>query len=333
MVSIARRRARSEPAVILRGHAAPITALHFLPNLAKDVLLSGDEAGALHRSDLYTEEGELLYKAQNKSPVLNIEQRHDSLYIQYKSGLFLSLPLDRLTVPADPLDISLNSHLPFVSMCKFRLHPHSAHSLIYPDPDAEAALFVDLRDGAPSNYTRYSRQDAACKGGLLTAICPISESKFLAAYEDGRIARWDIRKPKHPDGPTVQTADDVLFNICQSPAASVAVAAGGTKTITAINTSDSNPMRRLREARLRTQGISDLAWRRDGRLIASGGWDGIVRLWSGKRTASSLLRPLASLRWHASNVRTVAFSGDSRWLASGGEDRTIAAWRVYQNEV
>jgi transcriptional regulator with XRE-family HTH domain len=60
----------------------------------------------------------------------------------------------------------------------------------------------------------------------------------------------------------------------------------------------------------------------DGRMLASGSWDGTLKLWD---VASGAL--LWSCR-HASHMHLVAFAPDGRTLASSGPDATVRLWDV-----
>lgn len=75
-------------------------------------------------------------------------------------------------------------------------------------------------------------------------------------------------------------------------------------------------------------GIADIAIRRDGRIAASAGWDGKIRVWHARKR-----QPLALLRWHSQQVACVAFSSDCRLLAAGSRDNHISMWSIYPPDV
>ncbi|MEG3880856.1 NACHT domain-containing protein [Microcoleus sp. herbarium7] len=65
----------------------------------------------------------------------------------------------------------------------------------------------------------------------------------------------------------------------------------------------------------------------DGKLLATGDTDGVVRLWE-----ASSCREILTCKGHTNVVESVAFSPDGKILASGSYDKTIKLWDVKTGE-
>jgi WD40 repeat protein/tRNA A-37 threonylcarbamoyl transferase component Bud32 len=70
-----------------------------------------------------------------------------------------------------------------------------------------------------------------------------------------------------------------------------------------------------------TQTITHVAFRPDGRQVATTSWDKTIRIWDAATGAE-----LRTLRGHTNIVASVAFRNDGRQLASGGEDNAVKLW-------
>nr|WP_245883544.1 WD40 repeat domain-containing protein [Streptomyces hyaluromycini] len=69
-------------------------------------------------------------------------------------------------------------------------------------------------------------------------------------------------------------------------------------------------------------GFKPLAFRPVGDLLATGGADGIVRVWETPDTDTAV----ATLTGHTGPVTAVAFSPDGDTLATGSDDKTVRLW-------
>ena len=63
------------------------------------------------------------------------------------------------------------------------------------------------------------------------------------------------------------------------------------------------------------KGVTEVAFSRDGRLLASGSTDNTIRIWD-----LATKRELRTLTGHTSNIESIDFSPDARLLASATDD-------------
>jgi WD40 repeat protein/uncharacterized caspase-like protein len=75
------------------------------------------------------------------------------------------------------------------------------------------------------------------------------------------------------------------------------------------------------------KGVTDVAFNRDGKLLASGGTDNTIKIWD--VTTKSEVRTLAG---HTANIESMDFSPDGRLLASAGEDGSTFLWDANTGE-
>jgi len=75
------------------------------------------------------------------------------------------------------------------------------------------------------------------------------------------------------------------------------------------------------------KGVTEVAFSRDGRLLASGSTDNTIRIWD-----LATKRELRTLTGHTSNIESIDFSPGSRLLASAGEDGGTFLWDTSTGE-
>eukprot|EP00731_Ephydatia_muelleri_P022930 Em0015g513a len=165
----------------------------------------------------------------------------------------------------------------------------------------------------------------AC-AGLSSATAHI-----LGGFEDGSVVLWDCRNPSRELSSLKVFAEPVMCldvdvttrsGVCGSP----------LKTLEVFSvTQDQFQLQKQYSVELRNPGVSSVKVRRDSKIMASGGWDGRVRVFGFKKG-----KPLALLNYHSATVNAVAFTPGcgtpaehSNLLACGSKDERISLWRLY----
>ena len=77
--------------------------------------------------------------------------------------------------------------------------------------------------------------------------------------------------------------------------------------------------------KIKERGIGDVKIRSDGKIFATAGWDGAIRVFRVNK-----LQPLAILRYHEVSVHVIEFGDIQKGsLCSAGKDGKIACWSLY----
>jgi WD40 repeat protein len=202
-------------------------------------------------------------------------------------------------------------------------------------PPDDAVILAPGVSGARVSPDGRSVVSGGLDGGVRVLDLRSGTARDLAGHGDASVARFssDGRRVVSAsiDG-SVRISDPARGGSTEVPAGSwqkfaIAydarrdrIALGGPRPHNVIQSSDGTRRIVLRGHSAR---VYDLAFSRDGRLLASASEDGTARIWNAHTGA--LLR---TLRGHRERVTSVAFSTDGRRVVTAGADGTVRVWHL-----
>lgn len=161
---------------------------------------------------------------------------------------------------------------------------------------------------------------------MCTKLCN-DGNVLLVGYESGSMISFDCRNGRpvsrlscseHP----IMCMDVDDCHLMKGACGSV------TKTLYVFK--DFENLTLSKEVVVMNEGFSSVAVRSDGRIAASGGWDGRIRIFGWKT-----LKPLAVLDFHEESVQSIHFATESVCrqgvgvIAAGAKDGIVSLWSVY----
>lgn len=350
------KRPRPEAKAILRGHVTPVSSVCFHAHEEHaHLLFTGEESGVLRLWDTRFEETLQMFSPPERfgtSPVQGVAQHvaHvNDVLVQYKNGFVARLNVEYKKNVSEFDAVCIGEFKTVDTGQRFFQHEEGAVvcdgfcKICYVDENTWVGACGDgdecivIRDeravgggwattrSAVVGRLKLASTTSGKKGGMVMAVSAAGGTDIMCGYEDGSVAVWDVRNRKAARS-RVKVGADAVTSVTCSPRGRVGVAAGAFDEIVAVADLSGDTLAAVAKGSLRVCGISEVSWRADGKVIASGGWDGAVRIWDGRRRADCVLRRIGSLRWHEGSVLSVGYSSDSKLLASGGKDCTVAIW-------
>jgi WD40 repeat protein/serine/threonine protein kinase len=152
------------------------------------------------------------------------------------------------------------------------------------------------------------------------AFHPTDGRSLISAGTDGTVRKWDARSGK-PMGVLDIPPSIYPVSVAYSPDGQRLAVASSIQDGAAVKIWDTASDKEIALLRGNVSRDSCVAFNPDGRHVASGGFDYVVRIW--EATTGQLLPPLTAHKWP---ILGVAFSPDGKHLASASGDRTVRIW-------
>lgn len=155
------------------------------------------------------------------------------------------------------------------------------------------------------------------------------DGQLLAAGGYRRVLVWNVAtgQPAHDlTAPLEGRVTALLF--LPGPQPTLALADGATGVRGLLHRWVLGEPQPAQTAEAHTDNLLSLALSRDGKQLASGGADTLVKLWD-----PVTWKETAKIEGHVGHVTALAFHPEGKWLASGSADKELKVWDIASKEM
>ncbi|XP_050348692.1 guanine nucleotide-binding protein subunit beta-like protein 1 [Nymphalis io] len=298
-------------------------AFSFLPG-GLERLLAGSKNGYVYAYNLQTHRVQQKIKV-GQAPILHLIHTNNQLITQEKGGIY---KIFALTNSGYKEQHTIDNDYP--GFCRFDANT-KLEMLFVPDRESKIHIYnfsgEKINSLVPENDSP-KLGDPMC---LKHIEFPNDRPLLLVGYEAGWLLLWDLNTSQCIS--KLQTKEcpmSVDFHLEQQRGMIGNVS--DVIQIFSIGRKDLSLAHKL-DVNIKNPGINKVCTRSDGRVFASGGWDGHIRIFSWFS-----LRQLVVLTEHRQAVQDVVYSSQkvSFWnaniMAAGGLDGAITLWDLYNTK-
>lgn len=326
-----------DPWYVLTGHKAAVTTVEFwnvdgTGSSEFDTLVAGDASGEVKLWRLDSKRSVATFCACSDKGVLAAAGTSDgNLFTQGRDGelSLWDIQCGRFSEPAYRLPAA------GLSFCKAALDDVGTGTLVVPAHEPSEVAIYDLRQREQVAVLPTPPGEQKLGMCMSLQMFRSSTAKLLlaAGYEDGSAILWDVaeraalsRECRH---------DDPILSLAVDPTRGTMAITGGASSTLKIaplrpSTATASELAREQLVEVKHRGVSAISLRSDARILATGGWDSRLRLFSWPK-----MKPLAILERHRAGISALSWSqplqsvSGKQLLAAGSKDKRISLWSLY----
>ncbi|XP_076373900.1 guanine nucleotide-binding protein subunit beta-like protein 1 isoform X2 [Tachypleus tridentatus] len=319
-----------DPVYVLRGHKGSVITVNFVETIENVNLVSGSSHGELFLWNLKINRPEFKLSSSNGKEIIWTGCYGNTVITQERADSVKFWIKDESN-----WKVTRAVAAPGVGFCKCSLGNTSPLYLAYPDEDPTKVKILDVETNQEV-ATIQENIDENQKFGMCMCMkllsTPLLEGKnlLLCGYESGSVTLWDwknrkiISEMKCHSEPAICLDFDDCYR-CQG------ISGSTDRALSLWELVQPNQLKIKQKVMVTNPGISAVAIRSDGKIVATGGWDQRLRIFSWKT-----MKPLAVLDYHGGSVEALQFSTSSigrypQLLAAGSKDGKISLWSLYNS--